>query len=128
MATAAALPDEAVSDLHEIEVELLLTLADFVEEHDRPMLFDQLLVASGLEHAHFVRRLRYLVDLGLVRAARTRPLAEPDRCVELTGSGTLRVIAERAVARATPTPGARSRLSPLAEGAARAGRSRPTDA
>ena len=114
-----------MSDLHEIEVELLLKLADFAEEHDRPMRFDQLLVGSGIEHAHFVRRLRYLIDLGLVRVARTRPLAEPDRCVELTGSGTLRVIAERTAARATPAPGVRSRLSSLAEGVARAGRSRP---
>lgn len=115
MVATTALLDDAVSDLHEIEVELLLRLADFAEEHDRPMLFDQLLVASGLEHAHFVRRLRYLVELGLVRVARTRPLAEPDRCVELTGSGTLRVIVERAAAHATPAPGVRSRLSPLAE-------------
>jgi hypothetical protein len=115
MVATTALLDDAVSDLHEIEVELLLRLADFAEEHDRPMLFDQLLVASGLEHAHFVRRLRYLVDLGLVRVARTRPLAEPDRCIELTGDGTLRVLAERAAARATAAPGVRSRLSPLAE-------------
>lgn len=105
---------QAMSDLEESEVKLLLTVADFAEEHDRPMPTDQLLVVSGLEYAEFVRRVVFLAGVGLVRVERARPLAEDYQCVVLTSKGTLRVVAERVAARTLPRPGSRSRLSPLA--------------
>lgn len=105
---------QAVSDLEQREVRLLLTLADYAEEHDRPMPIDHLLAASGLEYAELVRRLVYLTRLGLVRVERARPLAESYQSVVLTRKGTLRVVAERAATQTLPMPGVRSRLSPLA--------------
>jgi hypothetical protein len=105
-----------VHDLHEHEVDLLLALADFAEEHQRPIETSTLRIAARLEQAEFVRRLRYLIDSGLVRTGRDRLLSEPLDIVELTGAGTLRVVAERAVARQLPKLGPRSRLSPLAAG------------
>lgn len=93
---------------------MLLALADFCEADDRPMSVEALRTAAGLEQAEFARRLRYLITIGLVRSERDRPLAEPGQCVLLTGAGTLLVVAERAVARKLPRPGARSRLSSLA--------------
>lgn len=103
-----------MSSLHETEVRLLLALADFVEEHERPMASYDLFGVSGLEYAEFVRRVVFLERLGLVRVERARPLAEDYQCVVLTSRGTLRVVAERVAARTLPSPGARSRLSPLA--------------
>lgn len=101
-------------DLHEVEIELLLALADFAEAHDEPMTRQALFDGSGLEHAEFFRRLRYLIEIGLVRGDRDRPLAESGDFLSLTGEGTLRVVAERVVSRKLPGPGPRSRLSPLA--------------
>lgn len=101
-------------DLHEVEVELLLALAAYAEAHDQPMPRQALLDGSRLDHAEFYRRVRYLIEIGLVRGDRDRPLAEPGHLLELTGDGTLRVIAERAVARKLPQPGPRSRPSSLA--------------
>jgi hypothetical protein len=100
--------------LHEVEVELLLTLAAFAEAHDEPTPRQALHNGSGLEHAEFVRRVRYLIEIGLIREDRDRPLAEPGQVLSLTGEGTLWVVAERAVARRLQRPGPRSRLSPLA--------------
>jgi len=93
---------------------MLLTLADFAEEHDQPMPSNQLLGVSELGYAEFFRRLHFLVDLGLVRVERVRPLAGRGQRLALTGRGTLRVVAERAATRTPPAPGPRSRISPLA--------------
>lgn len=106
--------DSCVSHLEDVEVKLLLRVADFAEKHDRPIPADQLLVASQLEYADFVRQVIFLARLGLVRVERARPLPEDYQCVVLTSRGTLRVVAERAAARTAPAPGARSRLSSLA--------------
>lgn len=103
-----------MADLHETEVALLLTLADFVEVHDRPMSSDQLLAASGLERAEYVRRLGFLASVGLVNVGRERPLTDLDLPVALTRKGKLRVVAEQAATATLPTPGPRSRLSSLA--------------
>lgn len=103
-----------MSSLHETEVRLLLALADFVEEHERPMAFYELFGVSGLEYPEFVRRVVFLEELRLVRVERARPLAEDYQCVVLTRAGTLRVDAERAAMRVLPRAGVRSRLSPLA--------------
>lgn len=103
-----------MSSLHETEVSLLLTLADFVDEHERPTASYDLFAFSGLEYAEFVRRVVFLERLGLVRVKRARPLAEDYQCVVLTTKGTLRVVAERVAVRVLPSPGVRSRLSPLA--------------
>lgn len=101
-------------DLHEVEVELLFALAAHAEAHDQPMTRQALLDGSRLEHAEFYRRVRYLIEIGLVRSDRDRPLAEPGHSLALTVDGTLRVIAECAVARKQPRPGPRSRPSALA--------------
>ena len=80
-------------------------------EHDRPMRSHQLLRALSLEHAEFVRRLGFLVVVGLIRIERALPLSDRDQRIVLTGNGTLRVVAERAATRTLPAPGVRSRLS-----------------
>lgn len=103
-----------MSSLHETEVRLLLALATFAEKHERPMASYDLFGVSGLEYAEFARRIVFLAELGLVRVERARPLAEDYQCVVLTRRGTLRVIAERVAVRVLPSPGVRSRLSPLA--------------
>lgn len=103
-----------VHDLHAHEIELLLAVADFEEANERPMPRSELAAVAKLHPAEFARRLRYLAEVGLVRTGRERPLSEPGETVALTGVGTLCVIAERAAARALPTPGPRSRPSGLA--------------
>lgn len=101
-------------ELHESEIDILLALADSCEADDRPMRVEALRRATGLELAEFARRLRYLVSIGLIRSERERPLAEPGASLLLTGAGSLRVVAERVLARDLPRPGVRSRLSALA--------------
>lgn len=97
---------------------MLLTLADFAEQHEWPMPSCHLFGVSGIEFAEFARRIVFLAELGLVRVERARPLAEDYQCVVLTSAGTLRVVAERAAVRVLPRLGVRSRLSSLAlEGA-----------
>lgn len=99
-------------DLDQIDVGLLLTLADYAEEQDRPMVAAALMTVSGLEEADFAKRLGRLIEQTLVRSHRAHY-----QLLTLTGNGTFRVLAERAARRTIPLPGARSRLGPLAEGA-----------
>jgi len=75
-----------VESLHESEVDLLEILANFAEAHDQPMSREALLTSSRLERAEFARRLRHIIDVGLVRSERGRVLAEPDQRLELTAT------------------------------------------
>lgn len=75
-------------DLDQIDVGLLLTLADYAEEQDGPMAAAALMTVSGLEEENFAERLRRLIEHTLVRSDRAHY-----QLLTLTGNGTLRVVA-----------------------------------